>query len=139
MAALTPKRSELARQIRIASAQLRSPVKHVPAARRIELAAAAQPSASKVAKASPSEAAGAVDLRVLRLQMERSLARLQAGGDLSPPQVECYIFLISKACIPCSKQRLPIRMTIALKDADIYPVDDSYLTVLYEQHVLLLA
>jgi hypothetical protein len=131
MGALTPKRAELARQIRAASAQLRSPaaiaaparrclaageaaggdpaLAGILAARRRRQAEAeandegfyarddASPRCGAAAAAPPAAGAsgplagpgdssphGAVDLRALRLQMERSLARLQAG-ELTPP------------------------------------------------------
>ena len=116
MAALTPKRAELARQIRAASAQLRSPAVAPPARsaadivnplltgilgarRRLQEEAEANDEGYYAQDAAPTgcgapptgegrrDGRGAdsvVDMRALRLQMERSLARLQSG-ELTPP------------------------------------------------------
>jgi hypothetical protein len=116
MAALTPKRAELARQIRAASAKLRSPAAAPPARvaadivdpflagilgerRQLQEVAEANNEGYYARDAAPlscgAPPAGearrdggglgsAVDMRALRSQMERSLARLQAG-ELTPP------------------------------------------------------
>lgn len=98
----TPKKGELSRQIRAASAQLRSPCRPAPQAPqsqaliRAAVTNAGRPTvieySSPCAAAEPQtsltvtvqESPAHVDLRCLRLQMERSLARLQSG-EISPP------------------------------------------------------
>jgi hypothetical protein len=96
MGTLTPKKGELARQIRAASAQLRSPCRPAPQAPKSQALVARERSAvttvieqlysspTEDPSVEPHESPAPVDLRFLRLQMERSLARLQSG-EISPP------------------------------------------------------
>lgn len=66
-------RDGLAQRIRAASAMLRSPQRRQPSL----------PRPTRSPQPPPAAAAGQVDLRALRVQLENSLQRLQAGG-LSP-------------------------------------------------------